>query len=358
MSSSPFLSAAHRIGARLVRDAIHWEDECNWLGEELSGCHAALPPNLYRGSAGIAAFLYLLAEATGEPLFRSTALAGITNALRRLPGLRGGFYEGAHGIAWAARLTGQPAALPETPPCGRDLISGAAGAIVASLLCEDRAQALRHAETLLALAPESPRLTGFSHGASGIAFALLDLFQVTGDARFRDAALAELGYEQSCYSPAHRNWPDLRQPGQPSYPALWCHGAPGIALARLRAWRVLGQSCFLHQAVAALETTRDAIQPESDWCLCHGNSGRLDILLTASLITGDLSWRRSAEAAAEAAAGRYPEAGLPWPCGVPGAGETPALMTGLAGIGWLFLRLHHPALPSPLFPAVASLALS
>jgi lantibiotic biosynthesis protein len=34
---------------------------------------------------------------------------------------------------------------------------------------------------------------------------------------------------------------------------------------------------------------------------------------------------------------------LPWPCGVPGGGETPNLMLGLAGIGYFYLRLYDPA---------------
>ncbi|MDR3531448.1 MAG: lanthionine synthetase LanC family protein, partial [Rhodopila sp.] len=32
-----------------------------------------------------------------------------------------------------------------------------------------------------------------------------------------------------------------------------------------------------------------------------------------------------------------------WPCGVPGGGETPGLLLGLAGIGYFYLRLHSPS---------------
>ena len=42
---------------------------------------------------------------------------------------------------------------------------------------------------------------------------------------------------------------------------------------------------------------------------------------------------------------------MPWPCGVLGAGETPNLMLGLAGIGDLLLRLYDSeATPSALAP--------
>jgi hypothetical protein len=46
---------------------------------------------------------------------------------------------------------------------------------------------------------------------------------------------------------------------------------------------------------------------------------------------------------------RYVDAGRPWPCGTTGE-TTPALFLGLSGIGWLLLRLHDPATPSPLSP--------
>ena len=34
-------------------------------------------------------------------------------------------------------------------------------------------------------------------------------------------------------TPARHNWPDLRGGGEPSWPCQWCHGAPGIGLARI-----------------------------------------------------------------------------------------------------------------------------
>jgi len=43
---------------------------------------------------------------------------------------------------------------------------------------------------------------------------------------------------------------------------------------------------------------------------------------------------------------RYGDGARPWPCGA--AGPTPALMVGLAGTGYFYLRLANPALPSVL----------
>ena len=39
---------------------------------------------------------------------------------------------------------------------------------------------------------------------------------------------------------------------------------------------------------------------------------------------------------------------LPWPCGLPGVGETPGLMLGTAGIGYFYLRLANPGIQTVL----------
>ena len=65
---------------------------------------------------------------------------------------------------------------------------------------------------------------------------------------------------------------------------------------------------------------------------------------------GRLRWvERRPEAAAlgVAAIERYGAAPGDWPCGAAG-GTNPSLFRGLGGIAWWLLRLHDPAIPSPL----------
>src|SRR5262249_20921423 len=88
-------------------------------------------------------------------------------------------------------------------------------------------------------------LTGFAHGNAGIALSFLRLAAASGEDRFRQTARAALAYERSLYSPAQRNWPDLRKARSSSrstqeekesgqrFMVAWCHGAAGIGLARL-----------------------------------------------------------------------------------------------------------------------------
>jgi hypothetical protein len=61
------------------------------------------------------------------------------------------------------------------------------------------------------------------------------------------------------------------------------------------------------------------------------------------------SYMRVAEATAERGLQFYHTPRAAWPCGVPGAGETPSLLLGLAGIGYFYLRMFDPdACPSVL----------
>jgi lantibiotic modifying enzyme len=46
---------------------------------------------------------------------------------------------------------------------------------------------------------------------------------------------------------------------------------------------------------------------------------------------------------------RYARTRAAWPCGTH-TGETPNLMLGLAGIGYFYLRLAQPQVPSVLLP--------
>ena len=84
-----------------------------------------------------------------------------------------------------------------------------------------------------ALSQRKPPLTGFSHGAAGMAAALARLFRATGDARFAEAAAKALGYERSVFVSERGNWPDFRSSNEANaFMLSWCHGAPGILLSR------------------------------------------------------------------------------------------------------------------------------
>ena len=77
-------------------------------------------------------------------------------------------------------------------------------------------------------------MTGYSHGQAGIAQALLRLYDVTRDGRFRDAALGAIGVENEWFRADESNWQDMRSPDDPNPNCQWCHGATGIGLSGCR----------------------------------------------------------------------------------------------------------------------------
>ncbi|HVY72229.1 MAG TPA: lanthionine synthetase LanC family protein, partial [Verrucomicrobiae bacterium] len=269
-----------------------------------------------------------------------------------------------------------------------DVISGCAGAIPVLIrsarMLEKQAlieTAVRFGEHLLACAiktddgwgwdtmavPDQPPLTGYSHGAAGVVRALLELHQITQEARYREAALEGLRYERRHFVAEQGNWRDLRKvetvpaPAQPICCLAWCHGAPGAGMARLRAAQLLGNDpVVLGEAQIAVQTTLGALaRPVTpgagNYSLCHGAGGNAELLILSADFWNRPDLRATAEGVGVAGIEVFEKPGLPWPCGVANAGETPNLLLGLAGIGYFYLRLHQPdQVPSVLLVDIAA----
>ncbi len=384
-----FLDAADFIAARLCRDAVWAGGRCNWLGDSMefvggqwAVAHRAFGPDLYSGTSGVALSLAEAYAVTGEALFRETAVGGARQALSRLEELpaqtRTGFYTGHTGIGYALTRIGEliggqefvdrgleiVEALIAFEPDERatDVLAGSAGAVPALLHLRSKYDrepllelARRHGEFLIGAARKTPTgwswntlnipaeqrtqdLNGFSHGAAGISWALLELWKATGEEKFRVAAEQGFAYERQWFDPRQENWPDFRGlydtwgsggGNQPGFMAAWCHGAPGIGLSRVRVYELTGQEVYRREAEAALRCTgRTLAAPtapgQANYSLCHGSAGNADLLVYASRVFGDDSHQRLAEQVGLAAVEQYRKTFSPWPCGVLQGGETPA----------------------------------
>jgi type 2 lantibiotic biosynthesis protein LanM len=341
-------------------------------------------------------FLAYLGELTGEGRWTGLAQAALTALRRQLERNRAslssvGGFNGWGGVIYTltqlAALWKQPALLDEAnAEVGQlpalierdealDLIGGAAGCLASLLTLHQYAPSARTlaamaqcGDRLLARAqpqdkglgwvtpvPATGPLTGFSHGAAGVAWALLELAAVAGAERFRSAALAATAYERSLFCPGACNWPDLRYWGPPgqapasaqaAFLTAWCHGAPGIGLARLRGLRHQDDPQARAEVAAALQTTL-AQGFGANHCLCHGDLGNLELFLQAGEALADPRWRAEADRLGGLVLDDIDRRG--WRCGLPDGVESPGLMTGLAGIGYGLLRLADPArVPSVL----------
>ena len=391
------LRAAEAVGQRLEALALRNGTDISWIGLALTRKdNWSLVPlglDLYNGLPGMAFFLAYLGASLHESRYTTLAREVVATVRRHasayplhrfsvgaFDGLGGLVYLFTHlGTLWndaelldeARRLA---ASLGELVLYDRkfDITSGAAGCIVslaalqsvapcertvaAAVVCGDHllahAQSLQNGRAWPAYFPAKAPLTGLAHGAGGIAWALLELFEFTGEKRFREAALDALDYEDSLFSAEKNNWPDLRElmadaDGNPTFMAGWCHGAPGIFLARLRALQLLKRegardalSRNARHAVSGLQTTLDH-GFRSDHSLCHGSLGNLEPLLQASELLDGSQWTGHLQRVTAEVLQSIHENG--WLCGVPLGVETPGLMTGIAGIGYGLLRLAEPA---------------
>jgi lantibiotic modifying enzyme len=413
------LDAAIKIGEKLCETAF-WnvgEVECNWMAPGVTGSSVhggstnclALGPDLYAGSTGIALALADLYVQTGSEAFGRTAIGALLRSIRHLRDFSTtssplSFHGGQLGVAYAAKrimfqlhndkfhkdieslLQEVPAAIERHHHL--DFAGGNAGAIPILIAFSQFPKyrhlfdlALRCGDELCTLANWTGEccswnasqatgldfptpLAGFAHGTAGIALALLELYKETGTKKYVDTARGALAYEDTLYSESENNWLDVRFPHNReggtlsgSFPTAWCHGAPGIALARVRARKLdaeYGQS-YEKSFRTALQTTITAADrllrlSRSDASLCHGIIGLSEVILICSEFLSDNEYNSISVNIATKTAEKYIRSG-DWPCGIGADALHPSLMLGIAGIAHHFMRIYSCGQVQPLLVA-------
>ena len=406
------LEAVVRVAERLSQAAVwdHASARCNWMGSAISGDESlqrvvALGPDLYAGSGGIALALGECFPFTGVLRHKLTAQAALTRSISILQGENAqlfGFYGGEAGIGYVARRLATIGVIDDPSgfidgiceklskdfekPLLLDITGGVGGTILflvseytrnpagnlanlieryATYLC-DRAvwqgsKCAWVAEEATGLKFSTP-LGGYSHGTAGIASALFEAFAVTGSRRLLDAARAATAYDESLFDPEACNWRDVRFENNSSgassgsFPVAWCHGAAGIALARVRAAQIDCDQAEKYRAsiLIGVETTASFLRtvlnkPAHDCTLCHGIAGLVDVIRVASDYLGDTKRLDVCEEAIQRLAAIINRTGI---CvsGLLDGRPHPSLMLGDAGIAFQLLReISDWKIPSILF---------
>jgi len=315
-SSSPthFLQQATEIAQEIERQAIVGSDgSVSWLG---LGSHSQirqlqlqpLEASLYDGNCGIALFLAALDRVTEKQRWQDLiqgALKPVHHLLHypdaeacaatiQKMGIGGAgvgsiIYVLANMNQWLRDPTlvenAQLAASFLTPRVIAGdrqfgILSGTAGALLGLIalhqVTEDSGaleaanrcgeHLLNHAtivdDTNLWLSPDGQPLTGFAHGASGIAYALTRLFAVTGNSAFLTTAKEAIASEQ--------------KPVELPVSISWANGIAGVALAQLGMQPYL-ETIHFEQRSLIQRQELDAVDH-----IYGGNFGRLETLCVAA----------------------------------------------------------------------------
>jgi type 2 lantibiotic biosynthesis protein LanM len=360
------------------------------------GCRARA--DLYGGASGIALFLAALARVTQRERWAAVArqaMSGMEGWDRgEALAVRGvGGCSGRASVAYSELLIGSllesrsivdralehalaiPAEAIETDPV-LDVEKGVAGTLLALIALETarpdpRAEALarlcvsRLLVTQITSGPDAgawpagtdarPR-PGFAHGAAGIALALARWAARRPEPALRRAVSDARAYERRALAAFGSTWPTVRGDGGLMRMTAWCHGAPGIGLARACTPAAMADTEVQAEIDAAMAETITAPLSHLDH-VCCGNLGRAEILLAVGSISGRPEWVARGRSAIEAVAGLVGSQGQD---GMRGQGylrgaADPGFFQGLAGIGYEMLRAASPhVVPSVLAFAAPS----
>lgn len=349
--------------------------------------------DLYDGSAGICLFLAYLDAIKPQAEFRQAAERALEYSIEKRNTTLIGAFQGEAGLIYLlthlAQLWEKPALLDlavdlsdELLPRIKqdiylDILHGVAGIIPVMLgLAEATGGkgidcALQCGEHLLeqgiyqnntlSWPPGRPDLvrgnfTGFSHGASGIGWALILLGCHSNKSEYIEAGRQGFAYEATQFDEEQRDWYDLRKSvmtadsNKPHFANAWCNGSAGIGLSRIMSWAALGKTDdgLLRDAYTALNATLRNFNKLGSDSLCHGKSGNAELFLRFALLRETPYLQMEANVQAQAQWRNFEKARY-WKCSSTGNDVFPDLMLGLAGIGMHFLRLAYPErVPSPL----------
>lgn len=357
LAEKDILHIAEKIGHQILALAEPLPDGTNtWISLEfdLPSDHYLFQPlssYLHSGEAGIALFFASLGKGIGNPMF-------IEQAKRILQRLREPFYEdkdntmhltplggmvGLGGLIYTYALIGQILGEPEylkdagyfasliskekiSQETNFDLVQGSAGLILSLLSLYEKTgekSLLEKAKEVGGHILKKGRTedSGLSHGTAGIAYALVKLGAQLNNPSIMEAAEKALNFD--CGS----------ESGQYS----WCHGAPGIALARLYIQKFhpgLPQDQEIQSALAA---TQSHLVGNLDH-LCCGNFGRLAILWDAAHLLKQNDLKEIVLSQTTDLLSQYAKTYM-FKLLPDEKMQTPGFMRGLSGIGYFLLRL-------------------
>jgi hypothetical protein len=321
------LKICQRLGDRICREAIWDEEKCTWLMQNSeTSLFSSLSDTLYDGVSGIVWYLAQLYQVTKQEKYRTTAIGGAVFLAQRLSVQKNHtFYQGLTGIIYVVSHVSKQCNAPELRPLilpflkinerdlkgekESDLLGGLAGTLVGlNFLVKEFPEAYNLEYQMKLIANEienrvcidhrgaswnslsndahTHNLCGLSHGSIGVALALNELQQTFKVHNYTPLIQSALSYEEAWFVENNEKWPDLRfgENYVTTSTSFWCHGAPGIALARksiykdesIKQYPNLMKACIeeIHQELDSLNNEHSS----NSFSVCHGITGNAWVL--------------------------------------------------------------------------------
>lgn len=398
-----FLEVAISIGNKLIADAIYYDGYINWMSYSSNpfNVHSKKPVivnlkyNYYDGLLGIALFFVHLYSETKDEKYKDACLSIIHTIeamdIKEENGHAHSLYSGLGGKVYVYYYVGK--LLEDENIIGlytenlkiylhqefskskfiHDIISGPISLVgfiqkycpeqyrdVANTFLEELGEAImrctvtkQSGKAWNTMSDHEP-LLGYAHGTSGYIHALLELYDKSKNSKYLDTVLEAREYENMHFNYFLKNWPDLRklENGTTGYMQAWCHGSPGILLARLM-YDHLVDHTINEETLEVLSNLKkdntDRMNDMSSFSLCHGLAGNCEPYFLAAKLSGSLDYLEEPKRVGMFGYNQYFKNALDFPTGMLYALNNPSLMVGDAGVGMFYLRLHNSEIPSPIF---------
>jgi lantibiotic modifying enzyme len=385
MSDDRFLAAAQSVASSIAAMARPAVGGARWETRSYTG-KSQYSTAVFGGTTGVVFLFADLFRVTGDPKAREVAEAaamwveGQSKADLRDPNGDAGLYFGMSGHGQMClhlyETTGRERWLRDAQARGRavarakwpdaHVLSGSAGSVIFLLrlyqsaadqsVLDAAVRAGNHITRTVECDDEGARWdwhregqvrfsAGFVHGASGIAYALAELWRFTGDNAIKNLVYDAWNWIEAVALEDDRGICWNRWPGDPHRPRVqWCHGAPGIGLSAARAAEIFDDDDLRRFAGRCAHATLAAGDIRNNPSQCHGLAGNAELFIELARVTrGDTLLAHARAFGDQALAYREEHDGeVRWMGDEPG-NYSPDFMLGSAGLGHFFLRLARPA---------------
>ncbi|MBT2573726.1 type 2 lantipeptide synthetase LanM family protein [Bacillus sp. ISL-51] len=201
-------------------------------------------------------------------------------------------------------------------------------------------------------ADENIILAGFSHGITGICYALSEYYaHIEPSEEVLRLIESALKYEDRFFDTKINKWKDNRKNGSDYSSPMWCHGSCGILLGRSRIHENVDGRIHVGYINESLnDTLQNGNSHRQGYSLCHGTMGNIDILHAIKELSLFKNRKQEIENTINIWVNNFKETLLMhgWQNGIRNDHSGLGMMLGKTGQLFALLRSVNKEIPTPL----------